>query len=114
MRATTPQASILSAASSTQPLLAMATGFWISRALYVAAKLGIADLIGDHARAPEYLARRVQVDADAPQRRLRSSGRASSTPSSTNDMTRITDQGTHAASAATTGRLLATASEPTK
>jgi len=71
VRATTPQASILSAASSTQPLLAMATGFWISRALYVAAKLGIADLIGDHARAPEYLARRVQVDADALRRVLR-------------------------------------------
>jgi len=61
----------MSASPSTQTVLAMATGFWISRALYVAAKLGIADLIGESARAPEFLARQAQVDADSLRRVLR-------------------------------------------
>lgn len=67
---TSPQSHI-AMSSSAQGLLRMATGFWISRALYVAAKLGIADLIGETGRAPEYLAQLLQVDTDALHRVLR-------------------------------------------
>jgi hypothetical protein len=61
----------MSTPSSTQTLLAMATGFWISRALYVAAKLGVADLLEESARTPEHLARLLHVHADALRRVLR-------------------------------------------
>jgi hypothetical protein len=49
----------------------MATGFWVSRALYVAAKLGIADVIGDAAHSAEHLARILRTDADSLHRLLR-------------------------------------------
>ena len=68
---TTPGPLQMSMATSAQSLLGMATGFWISRALYVAAKLGIADLVGESARTPEHLARTVQVNGDALRRVLR-------------------------------------------
>jgi hypothetical protein len=61
----------MSTSSSTQTLLGIATGFWISRALYVAAKLRIADLIGAAARTPESVAPLAQVNADALRRVLR-------------------------------------------
>jgi hypothetical protein len=57
--------------SSAQRLLAVATGFWLSRALYVAAKLGIADLIGDSGRRPDDLAEGIGVNTDALRRVLR-------------------------------------------
>lgn len=52
-------------------LLQMMTGYWVSQALYVAAKLGIADLIADGPRHTEELARATESHAPSLQRLLR-------------------------------------------
>ena len=39
-----------------QQMLQLISGFWISRCIYVAAKLGIADLLKDRAKSAEELA----------------------------------------------------------
>jgi hypothetical protein len=46
-----------------QVLFQLTSGYWISQAIYVAAKLGIADLLGDGSRACEELARDTGTDA---------------------------------------------------
>jgi hypothetical protein len=50
--------------SSSTALFQMATGYWISQAIYVAAKLGIADLLND--RPQSYVALAVATGSDAP------------------------------------------------
>ena len=52
-------------------LLQMMTGYWVSQALYVAAKLGIADLLVDGSRPVENLATATQTDAPSLRRVLR-------------------------------------------
>lgn len=43
-------------------LMQMASGFWISQSVYVAAKLGLADLLRDGPRSSEELARQTKTD----------------------------------------------------
>src|SRR5690242_19030210 len=43
-------------------LMQMASGFWISQSVYVAAKLGLADLLKDGPRSSEELARQTKTD----------------------------------------------------
>jgi Dimerisation domain len=45
-------------------LLQMMTGYWVSQALYVAAKLGVADLLIDGPRSIEHLAVASQAHPD--------------------------------------------------
>jgi len=52
-------------------LLQMMTGYWVSQALYVAAKLGVADLLADGPRPVEVLAAATQTDAASLRRVLR-------------------------------------------
>ncbi len=52
-------------------LLQMMTGYWVSQALYVAAKLGVADLLTDGPRPVEELAEATQTDAPSLRRVLR-------------------------------------------
>jgi hypothetical protein len=52
-------------------LLQMMTGYWVSQALYVAAKLGVADLLADGPRPVEELAAATQTDARSLRRVLR-------------------------------------------
>jgi hypothetical protein len=52
-------------------LLQMMTGYWISKAIYVAAKLGIADLIAEGPRSAAELAAATQTQVDALYRVLR-------------------------------------------
>lgn len=52
-------------------LLQMMTGYWVSQALYVAAKLGVADLLTDGPRPVEELATATQTNALSLQRVLR-------------------------------------------
>ena len=52
-------------------LLQMMTGYWVSQALYVAAKLGVADLIDEGPRRVEELAAATQTDAPSLRRVLR-------------------------------------------
>jgi hypothetical protein len=52
-------------------LLQMMTGYWVSQALYVAAKLGIADLLADGARSSEVLAAHTNTDPSSLRRVLR-------------------------------------------
>ena len=49
----------------------MMTGYWISQAIYVAAKLGVADLLADGPRPVEELAGATQSDAASLRRVLR-------------------------------------------
>jgi hypothetical protein len=53
------------------PLLQIATGFWASRALYIAAKLGIADRLAGGSESAEALASACGVHAGSLQRVLR-------------------------------------------
>jgi len=53
------------------PVMQLATGFWISQALYVAAKLGIADLLERGPQSSEALARGAGAHAGALHRVLR-------------------------------------------
>ena len=52
-------------------LLQMMTGYWISQAIYVTAKLGVADLLADGPRPVEELAGATQSDAASLRRVLR-------------------------------------------
>ena len=52
-------------------LLQMMTGYWVSQALYVAAKLGVADLLTEGPRPVEDLAAVTQTDAPSLRRVLR-------------------------------------------
>jgi O-methyltransferase domain/Dimerisation domain len=52
-------------------LFQMATGYWISQAIYVAAKLGIADLLEDGPQSSAILAAATQLDAPSLYRLLR-------------------------------------------
>ncbi|HEX3273064.1 MAG TPA: methyltransferase, partial [Ktedonobacterales bacterium] len=66
----------MSATAETVPpppaaLLQMMTGYWVSKAIYVAAKLGVADLLADGPRTAEELATATQTDALALYRVLR-------------------------------------------
>ena len=57
-----------------QPLPAvfqMATGYWVSQAVYVAAKLGIADLLADSPKSCEEIAGATGADCDSLFRLLR-------------------------------------------
>ena len=58
-----------SAVAPPTALLQMMTGYWVSQALYVAAKLGVADFLVDGAQSVENLA--TQTDAHSLQRILR-------------------------------------------
>src|SRR5215468_6143565 len=58
-------------AAETRRLLRLIFGAIVSKALYAAAKLGIADELASGPRSVEELARRVEVDADALYRVLR-------------------------------------------
>jgi DNA-binding IclR family transcriptional regulator len=49
----------------------MMTGYWVSQAVYVAAKLGLADLVADGPRPVEELAAATQTDASSLRRVLR-------------------------------------------
>ena len=46
---------------SKSALLQMITGFWTSQAIYVAAKLGIADLLKDGAKSSDLLAKSTET-----------------------------------------------------
>ena len=59
------------AVSSPATLLQMMTGYWVSQALYVAAKLGVADLLADEPQPVEDLAAATQSDASSLRRVLR-------------------------------------------
>jgi hypothetical protein len=52
-------------------VMQISSGFWLSRALYVAARLDIATTLGDATMEPQEIARRVDADADALARLLR-------------------------------------------
>src|SRR5919112_5581325 len=52
-------------------LLQMMTGYWVSQALYVVAKLGVADLLSDGPRSVDYLASATQAHAASLRRVLR-------------------------------------------
>jgi hypothetical protein len=52
-------------------LLQMMTGYWVSQALYVAAKLGVADLLAEGPRSVEALAVATQTDAPSLHRVMR-------------------------------------------
>lgn len=52
-------------------LLQMMTGYWVSQAIYVAAKLGLADYFGEGPRSSEELAAATGVDASSLHRLLR-------------------------------------------
>lgn len=52
-------------------LLQMMTGYWVSQALYVAAKMGVADLVAEGPRPVEELAAATQTDAPSLRRVLR-------------------------------------------
>ncbi len=54
-----------------QQLMGLITGYWRSQAVYVAAKLGIADLLADGSRDVAGLAKSVECDEDALFRLLR-------------------------------------------
>lgn len=70
-----PESRSESEVGSTPPpaaaLLQMITGYWVSQAIYVAAKLGIADLLADGPRGAAELAAETETQADALYRVLR-------------------------------------------
>ncbi|AMN43679.1 methyltransferase [Rhodoplanes sp. Z2-YC6860] len=49
----------------------LATGFWASRAIYVAAKIGVVDLLARGPRSVDFLAETIECDKDALYRLLR-------------------------------------------
>lgn len=57
--------------SPSQALLQMTAGYWISQAIYVAAKLGIADLLRERPRSSEELAQATRAHPQALYRLLR-------------------------------------------
>jgi hypothetical protein len=69
--ATQTQPELSSELSPSQALLQMTAGHWISQAIYVAAKLGIADLLRDGAKSSEELAQSTETHPRALYRLLR-------------------------------------------
>src|SRR6478736_8156914 len=61
----------MSTASAHQQLDQMITGYWVSQAIYAAAKFGIADLLKGGPRTAEQLAATTSTDADALYRLMR-------------------------------------------
>lgn len=59
------------AATAPQAIVPLATAFWISRALYVATRLGVADLLAKGPKSPLTLAAEAGADASALQRVMR-------------------------------------------
>src|ERR1700677_3462355 len=57
--------------NSSRRLAEMLSGYWLSQAIYVAAKLGLADLIHESPRTAEELAERTQMHAHSMYRLLR-------------------------------------------
>lgn len=57
--------------STPQAIVQLATAFWISRALYVATKLGVADLLDKGPKSAKVLAAEASADANALQRVMR-------------------------------------------
>jgi len=53
------------------PLFQMASAYWISQAIYVAAKFGIADVLKDSPKSGEEIARAVEADEDSLLRLMR-------------------------------------------
>ena len=51
--------------TESEHLLDLITGYWVSQAIHAAAKLGIADLLGDGPRAVADLARATGSDEEA-------------------------------------------------
>jgi hypothetical protein len=66
-----PDDSAPDAGAQPAALLQMMTGYWVSQALYVAAKLGVADLLVDGPQAVEHLAEATQAHAASLRRVLR-------------------------------------------
>jgi Dimerisation domain len=65
---------VLSVAGVVPPsaaLLQMMTGYWVTQALYVVAKLGVADLLAEGPRPVEELAAETQTDGPSLRRVLR-------------------------------------------
>jgi SAM-dependent methyltransferase len=58
-------------ASPTDVMLQMMSGFWVSRGIYIVAKLGIADYLKDGAKTAEELASLTETNADSLYRILR-------------------------------------------
>src|SRR4051794_4389704 len=61
----------MNTASAHQQLDEMITGYWVSQAIYAAAKFGIADLLQDGPKTSEQLAAATSTNADALYRLLR-------------------------------------------
>ncbi len=68
---TTTSAQLAPEMSVVEQMLQMTSGLWISRGIYVAAKLGIADLVADGSRTAEELAADTETHADSLYRILR-------------------------------------------
>ena len=61
----------MSQPDSAQTLLALTTGYWVSRCLHVAAELGVADVLGETPQTAEALAASLDVKAEPLMRVLR-------------------------------------------
>jgi hypothetical protein len=77
----------------TQPpaaaMMGLITGAWVTQAVYVAARLGVADVIAaEGPRSPGELAERLDADADALYRVLRARRRWGLSPSGTTERSR--------------------------
>ncbi len=55
-------------------LASMMTGFWVSQSIYVAAKLGLADLLHAGPQTADQLAKTTQTRSEALYRLLRAAG----------------------------------------
>jgi len=64
-------AAVADVSSAPQQLFQMMTGYWVTQALYVAAKLGIADLLADGPVHCDTLARKTDVHPNSLFRTLR-------------------------------------------
>ena len=66
-----PDKSVPGAAPPQVTLLEMMTGYWVSQALYIVAKLGVADLLVDGPQSVEHLAAATHAHAASLRRVLR-------------------------------------------
>lgn len=71
----------------------MATGFWVSRAVYVAAKIGIADLLAQGPQGVEFLAEKTKSNPNALFRLLRALSAVGLFANRNNDVFELTDLG---------------------
>lgn len=71
----------------------MATGFWVSRAIHVAAKIGIADLLAQGPQGVEFLAEKTKSDRNALFRLLRALSAVGLFRSRNQDVFELTDLG---------------------